>query len=67
MTVTVRKLEPSAFSLEETAVYLGVSYPEVRKLIRTGKLPSSKLGRTTVVRRAACDRLLHDSQVQAGV
>jgi excisionase family DNA binding protein len=60
-----RRIEPSAFSLEEAAIYAGLTYPTIQKLIREGKLPASKVGSRVVVRRAALDRLLYDTQIEA--
>lgn len=64
MSSNARRIEPSAFSLEEAAIYAGLTYPVIQRLIREGKLAASKIGGRTVVRRAAIDRLLHDTQVQ---
>lgn len=59
-----RKIEPMAFSVEEAAVYAGLPYATIKRLIKTGKLPASKFGSNIVVRRASVDRLLYDSQMQ---
>lgn len=60
---TPQQIMPSGFTIEAAAVYAGLSYATVKRLIRSGKLPHSKIGQEIVVRRAAIDRLLHETQV----
>lgn len=59
------RIDPAAYSPEQAAVYTGLPYSTITQLIRTGRLPHSKVGRYPVVRRAALDRLLHDTQQEA--
>lgn len=60
------KIEPMALSIEEAAVYAGLTYSAIKRLIKQGKLPASKVGSTTLVRRAAIDRMLYDCEMPVG-
>jgi excisionase family DNA binding protein len=47
-----------AFGVQEVADALGVSRELVKQMIRTGKLPSVKLGRRRLISRKALERFL---------
>ncbi len=47
-----------AFGVQEVADALGVSRELVKHLIRTGQLPSVKLGRRRLISRKALERFL---------
>jgi excisionase family DNA binding protein len=47
-----------ALGVQEVADALGVSRELVRQMIRTGKLPSVKLGRRRLISRKALERFL---------
>lgn len=46
-------------TMKETAGLLGVSESTIARAIKTGKLPSFKLGRRTLVPKVALERLLY--------
>jgi len=51
-------MERQTVTVEQAAQALGVGRNLAYELVRTGKLPSLRLGRRIVVPRAALDRLL---------
>lgn len=44
-----QRLEKVSYSLQETAEITGLSYGTVRKLVRTGEIPSVKMGEKRVL------------------
>jgi excisionase family DNA binding protein len=50
-----------AFGVQEVADALGVSRELVKHMIRTGQLPSVKLGRRRLISRTALERFLAGS------
>jgi excisionase family DNA binding protein len=52
-----------AFGVQEVADALGVSRELVKHLIRTGQLPSGKLGRRRLISRKALERFLAGGDV----
>ena len=61
-------IDPRFFTLDETALYLNVSRPQVYSLVRSGELPAIKIGGRGVWRvdrrqlEAYIDRLLKETQ-----
>lgn len=54
------KVEPQALSVAEAATYLGVSTPNVYRLIEAGTLEAIRIGpRRTLISRGALDALLN--------
>lgn len=65
-TANPGNITPAAYSPEQAAVYTGLPYPMIMRLIKSGNLPHSKVGRHPLVRRAALDYLLHKAEQEAG-
>jgi len=49
---------PVSVKMVDAANLLGLSLPTVRKLIETGQLPSSKIGRSRLIRTRDIEQLL---------
>jgi excisionase family DNA binding protein len=52
-------------SIDGAAKLLSVGPLTVRRLIKSGRLPASKVGRRTVIRIVDLDKLLADNRVEA--
>lgn len=54
--------EPLALSIKKAARLLGLSQASVYRAVRTGQIPSVRLGTRIVIPRAALDRMLADAE-----
>ena len=54
-------------TIDQTAEYMGLSAWTVRYWIRTGKLPSVKLGRRILIEREELNRLVAENRQAAPV
>ena len=55
---------PNCLSIEEAAAALNVVPLTVRRLIKSGKLRASKVGRRVIVRPADIDKFLDNNRVR---
>ncbi len=60
-TATAPIVERQTLSVEEAAVYLGISRWLAYKMAQDGRMPTVRLGARWVVPRAALDRLLESA------
>ena len=57
--------EPAAFSVPDAVRYSGLSRTRIYEMIQARQLPSAKIGRQRIIRRADLDALIDRAVVEA--